>query len=919
MRNIAAMRSIAAHVRRHLPRDTFADDRYEKVVDELTVELEAVYASSLQKGASDEDAWNLVLAQVPSWPALAQALSDAAPRAVRMAERPRPARWLRPMMPERWRTDVSIGFRALAKDRVYAATVVLTLAICLGGNAAIIPAADAILLNPLRVPEPERVVLMANQYPKVESRPGRVSSPPDYLDRLQWVTALEEQALYNYISETIEASGVPTRVLGMVATPSLLRVLRVAPSVGRNFFEEEGRVGNEQRVILSDGLWKELYGGDATAIGRTLRLTGREFTIVGVLPVGFSFGGTEVRFLVPLALTERQRSFEARQSNGWYSVGRLKAGASIEQVRDQLKALDAANLERFPQVRALLISLGFYTSAEPLRDALVRNVRGPLTVLVIAALVVLAIGVANVGHLGYARSRLRLQEFATRLALGAKRGDIVRQHLFEGWLVACAGSVLGIALGFWINAAMRSSRVDALLNATTHSLDPLVIAGTSGLGALVGTLIGLISALPVLAMPLGAMIKEETRASRTGRGARTVRRMLVVAQVAGSFVLLVGAGLLWLSVRTLLSTDLGFRTDNVITGTISLPRTRYASDDDARAFIGRSLEAIRRLPGVVTAGASTIVPLSGSYSSGPLVAEGQVPQPGQPPVGGTISIFTPGYFEATGTSLVRGRYFDERDTLPTAATIVIDDRIARRFWGDADPIGRRVSRLENLKDWGDAGRARWLTVVGVVGHARLRGVEAPDDLGNYYLPYALRPPREFGYTIRTSVDPASIVGLLRTTLASIDRELPLADVRTLIERTDLSLSMRTTTMRLATLFAIVALVLAGVGLYGVLTYLVTRRTHEIGIRLAVGSTPAAIVRLVLREGVGLTLGGITCGVVVLFTLARLFSSYLYGLAPADPWIMTIVAFGLASIGLIACVYPARRAARVDALQVLHSL
>jgi len=913
------MRDVAAYVRRHLPRGTISVDHYEKVLEELTVELEARYTSSLQSGASEEEAWTLVVAQVPSWPALAEALSDAAPRSLPKSETRVAATWLRPLMPERWLQDVRVGLRALSKDRVYAATAVLTLGICLGGNAAILPGVDAILLNPLRVPEPERVLLMANQYPKVESRRASVTSPPDYLDRLQSVTAFEEQALYNYVPETIDAGGVPTRVLGLVATPSLLRVLRVTPSLGRNFLEEEGHPGSEQRVILSDGLWNELYGSDPSAIGRTLRLTGREFTIVGVLPRGFSFGGREVRFWIPLALTERQRSFEARQNNGWYNMGRLKPGASIEQVRDQLKAIDAANLDRFPQVKPLLTSLGFYTSVEPLQDALVRQVKGPLTVLWIAALAVLAIGIANVGHLGFARSRHRLQECATRLALGAKRGDIVSQHLVEGWLVAGAGTVLGLVLGVAINAVMQSSRMSAMQNATTHSLDALVIAGTSGLGVLVGTVVGLISALPVLTMPLGTMIKEEVRTARTGRGARAVQRGLVVAQVACSFMLLVGAGLLWVSVRTLLTTDLGFRTDNVITGTVSLPRTRYSSDDDARAFVSRSLETIRRLPGVVAAGASTIIPLSGNYSSGPLFAEGYAPQPGEPPVGGTISMVTPGYFEATGTALVRGRYFDERDTLPTTATIVVDEDIARKFWGDADPIGKRVSRLENLRDLNNATQARWFTVVGVVRHARLRGIEAPDDLGNYYLPYVVRAPRDFGYTIRTSVEPATIVGLLRTTVASMDRGVPLADVRTLLERTDLSLAARRTTMRLATLFAIVALVLAGVGLYGVLTYLVTRRTHEIGIRVAIGSTPAAIMGLVLREGLGLALGGIALGVVIMFGLGRLVSSYLYGIAPRDPLVMTLVAMGLASIGLVACVYPARRAARVDAIQVLHSL
>lgn len=909
------MRDFAAHVRAHLPRASVPAERYDKVVEELADELESLYAASMQRGASDAEAWQVVLAQVPSWPALADALTATTP-APREARQP--FNRLRPLRAERWLQDIKLGFRTFRKDWGYTTTAVVTLAICLAGNAAILPSVTVMLLHPLQVPEPERVVLMANQYPRVEKRVGIVSAPPDYEDRLRYVGALEEQALYNYTPETIDSGGLPARVLGLIATPSLLRVLRVTPVLGRAFVDNEGTPGNDRRVILSDGLWRELYGGDPAAVGKTLRLTGRDFTIVGVLPPEFAFGGLEVRFWVPLALDARQRSDERRHANGWFSVGRLKPDATIAQVQEQLKALDAANRERFPQMAALLASTGHYTSVSPLGDVLIRGVKTPLLLVWGAALTVLFVGVINLGHLALARSRIRLHELGTRLAIGARTSDIVRQLLVEGWLIAAAGTGLALIAGRWLARLVSTARPAGLSVPSAATLDAEAILIIVALGVLVGALIGIISALPLFTTGLGAMLKEAARSGLRGRTSRTARRALIVAQMACSFVLLVGAAVLWMSVRALLASDIGVRIDNVISGSISLPRQRYSSDDDARAFVNRSLEAMRRLPGVAAAGASTIMPLSNFFSSGPINAEGYIPKRGEPPAAALRASVTPGYFEAAGTRLVRGRFFDERDNDADSRTIVIDEQLARRFWGDADPIGRRVYRPENPSEMLAPGPAsRWLTVVGVAAHARLRGPEAEDDVPPSYVPYAITAPREFGFLVRTAIDPAAIAGQMRSAVASIDPEIPLSDIRTLTERTDLAIAARRTTMQLASVFAFVAVLLSAVGLYGVLTYLVTRRTHEIGVRLALGSTPRRIVGLVLREGLGLAAAGVVVGSIGVLSLRQLLASYVNGVAAADPRMMMLVAIGLASIALAACAYPARRAARVDAIQVLR--
>jgi predicted permease len=909
------MRDFAAHVRAHLPRASVPVERYDKVIEELADELESLYIASMQRGATDAEAWEVVLAQVPSWSALADALTATTPAPGEAQHR---FTRLRRLRTDRWLQDIKLGLRTTRKDWSYTTTAVVTLAICLAGNAAILPAVNDMLLHPLRVPEPERVVLMANQYPRVEKRVGMVSAPPDYEDRLRYVNALDEQALYNYAADTIDSGGLPTRVLGLIATPSLLRVLRVTPALGRAFVDNDGTPGNDRRVILSDGLWRELYGADPAVVGKTLRLTGRDFTIVGVFPPEFSFGGPEVRFWLPLALDARQRSDERRHANGWFSVGRLKPDASIAQVEEQLKALDAANRARFPKMAPLLANTGHYTSVAPLGVVLTRSVKTPLTLVWGAALAVLFVGVINLGHLALARSRIRLHEVGTRLAIGARTWDILRQLLVEGWIIAGAGTCLALIASRWLARLVSAARPAGLPVPSNAFLDAEAILVIVVLGALVGTLIGVISALPLFTTRLGAMLKQETRSGLRGRASRTARRTLIVAQMACSFVMLVGAAVLWMSVRTLLASDLGVKIDHVITGSISLPRQRYSADDDARAFVNRSLEAIRRLPGVAAAGASTIMPMSNMFSSGPINAEGYIPKRGEPPVAALRAIVTPGYFEAAGTVLVRGRFFDERDNDASARTIVIDEQLARRLWGNADPIGRRVYRPERPAEMLAPDPAtRWLTVVGVAAHARLRGPEADDDVPPSYVPYSITAPRDFGFLVRTSIDPAAIAGQMRSAVASIDREIPLSDIRTLTERTDLAIAARRTTMQLATVFALVAVLLSAVGLYGVLTYLVARRTREIGVRLALGSTPRRIVGLVLREGLGLATAGVVVGALGVLSLRQVLASYVNGITMADPRMMALIALGLVSIALAACAYPARRAASVDAIQVLR--
>jgi predicted permease len=911
------MRDFVAHVRRHLSRPEIPDGRYDEVVEELASELEARYAVLLQRGAREEEAWHEVLAQVPSWPALAGELATAAGTGSRTIERRSLVRGSR-IMAERWVKDLTVGVRSLRKHRGFALTAIVTLAVCLGGHAAILAGLNAMVFDPLRIPEPDRVLLMANQYPRVESRRATSSATPDYADRLRHVTALEEQAFYNFFGATVDVGGQAIQMRGMVATPSLFRLLRVTPAHGRVFTDDEGTLGNEDKVILTSGLWRELFGGDPSVVGRRLRLGGREFTIVGVLRPDFSFGDADARFWVPLAFTDRQRSDDARHNNGWFSIGRLAPGATIEQAATQLESLDAVNFERTAApLQQILANTGFYTSVEPLQEVLARDVRRPLFLLWAAAMAVFAIGIVNLGNLALVRSRARLPELGTRLAIGARRLDVIRQLLAEALLVSIAGSAGGLAVGAWLVSILRMRE----LGSAQLRIDPVVVAITLGLGLFTALVVAAVAALPLYTMNAETMLREGARGGTHGRRVRAARRGMVLAQMACSFVVLMGSALLWTSVRNLLAVDLGFRTANVMTGTVSLGGARFTADDAARSFVDRSLAAIRQLPGIVAAGATTIVPLRGNMQTGIILAEGYAARAGEAPVSGRRAIVTPGYFEAVGTPLVRGRYFEERDNQADSRSIIVDDRLARRFWPDGDAIGRRMFRPANPRELQtmDA-NTRWLTVVGVVGNARLRGpavAEGADGTsGTYYLPYAVTAPRDIGLIVHSERESGGVVRDVRSAIARIDRQVPLFDVRTLSERNELALASRTNAMHLAMVFAVVAVFLSAVGLYGVLAYLVAQRAREIGVRLALGSTPRGVVEIVFREGLWLAIGGTALGVALFLTFGRLVASQLYEVRPTDPWLMLLAAATLTAVAALACIIPARRAARVDVLRTL---
>jgi predicted permease len=814
--------------------------------------------------------------------------------------------------------DLLTGLRMLGRDRSFSLTVALTLGLCIGANAALFAVVYNVLLRPLPVPEPERLVLMSNIYPKAGAGDSSNSGVPDYFDRRRAVPALEEQALFDHDNVSMGDDGQPARVLVANVTPSYFRLLRVPAVLGRTFTDEEGELGREHKAVLSDSLWRSRFAADEAIVGKDVRLDGQPYTVVGVMPRSLEAFDPGTLLWRPLAFTAEQKSDDARHSNSYWNVGRLAPGASVEQVQAQIDALNAANLERFPQYKELLLNAGFRTVVRGFHDHLVRRIRPTLYLLWGGALFVLLIGGVNVANLALVRARTRLKELATRLALGAARGQLARQLVLESLLLTLGAAAAGLALAALALRGLSAFDLGDLPHGTDIALGAPAALYTLALAALIGVAMGLVPVLSVLPANLTQVLREEGRGTSAGRGARALRRSLVVGQVAFTFVLLAGAGLLFASFRRVLAVDPGFVREGVLSASVVLPQSRYADDDALRRFTDEALRRVRALPGVSAAGATDTIPFGGRNNDSVILAEGYQMKPGESVISPSSVDVTPGYFEAMGVKLVRGRFFEDADRPDARPVIIVDEKLARRFWPGRDPIGRRLYRPTDINDLtAITDKTVFLTVVGVIGDVKLHDLTEGDEaVGAYYFAMAQNTSRLLTFALKTSGRPASLAGGLRAAVASLDPELPLFDVRTMAQRADTALVDRRSPAMLALAFGGVALLLSAVGVYGVLAYLVTQRSKEIGIRLALGSSARAIFELVLREGLLLIGAGCALGVLGALALRRSLDGLLFGVRATDPLVVGTAAALLALVALTACALPARRATRIDPLVVL---
>jgi len=818
---------------------------------------------------------------------------------------------------DRFFHDLKYAGRVLWRDRGFAATVIFTLAVCIGANAAIFAIINGVLLRPLPIPESDRIVALYNSYPKAGVERAS-SGVPDYYDRRRETDAFEELALYRLNGQTIGGQNEPQRLTGMAVTPSLFRMVKATPHRGRVFREDEGEIGREHEVILSYALWQQLFSGQDSAVGRDLRINGENHTIIGVMPQSFFFMDPDAKLWTPLAFTPQQKSDDARHNNSWTMAGRLKPGVSVGIAQQQVDALNARNLDRFPAFKQILINAGFHTIVAPLQQDLVREVRPTLLMLWAGVLFVLAIGAVNITNLVLIRSSARMRELATRHALGASLPRLMRHLLTETVFLTTVGGALGLIVGYAALRALGSVGLDALPRAHEITIDIKVMGFALSLALLVGLAVGLAPVARLTALNLAQAFREEGRSGTSGRGARGVRRLLVASQVAFAFMLLAGAGLLLTSFHRVLAVDPGFDPANVVTARVAPPASRYRDEAAVRALAERFVTAVRSIPGVEHVGISSSIPFGGDYSDSVILAEGYRMAPGESLISPYRVFATPGYFEALDIPVKRGRTFNDSDTATSPGVVIIDERLAHRFWPGADPVGRRMYQPENPNDLVTPDKnTRYLTVVGVVGETRMAGLATTEDrVGAYYLPFTQFGRRALTLTVRTTGDPLAVAPSIRQQLRALDPELPLYSVRTMADRMNESLADRRTPMVVAIVFAVVALFLAAIGLYGVLAYQVSQRTREIGIRLALGSDSRRVFGLIVKEGMGLLAGGFVAGLGGAFVIRRTMAAQLYGVGPMDPVVLGSVAAVLALVTFVACTLPARRAARIDPIVAL---
>jgi predicted permease len=813
--------------------------------------------------------------------------------------------------------DVRFTLRQLSRQRGFVATAILTLALCLGANATMFSVVNTVILQPLPVSDPGRIVTMWNAYPGagVGGDVRGANGAPDFYDRRAMKDVFEELAAFRYRGRSVEIAGVPQRITSREVTPSFFPLIGADAAIGRTFAEDEGEPGQGEVAVLSHGLWQELFGGEPSVLGRDLRVDGRAHTIVGILPEGFAFRDESVRLWTPLSFSPERR--QRYHSNNYDMIARLRDGVTIERAQAQIDALNAANMDRSPELKPLLIDAGFHTPLHFLQEDLVRDVRDNLYMLWGGVAFVLLIGCVNVANLLLVRTSARAKEMATRSAIGATRGRLVRQVLTETVLLTVIGGALGLLVSQGGLMALEHLDVAELPRGGQIGLDLTTIAFTGGLTLAVGLLMALIPVASLLRVRLSSVLSEEGRSSTAGRGVHTLRKALVSAQIALALVLLVGAGLLLASFRELLAIDPGFEPAGVLTGSVALPDSRYPEDGDLRAFARDALERLQALPSVEAVGLTSHIPFGFGFSDSVIFAEGHVMRPGESVISPTQQAVSPGYFDAMGMRILAGRPFDARDVESSRRVIIIDERLAQRFWPEGNALGGRMWSPNSAEDINNPENATHYDVVGIVESIQMRSLTSQRDAtGAYYFPLAQSPRRGLNLAIKTGGDTRALFGPVRKVIAGLDPELPLFDIRTMPERIEGSLNERRTAMVLTVAFSAVALLLAAVGIYGLLAYMVQLRTREIGIRVALGSDPVDVLRLVFKDGLWLVVIGLGLGVAGALGMRRFIESQLHGVSSLDPGVFGFVMSLLAAVALVACAVPAHRATRIDVVRAL---
>lgn len=801
--------------------------------------------------------------------------------------------------------DLRQGLRSLSKRPGLTAVALVTLALGIGVNTAIFSAVDSVLLRPLPFNDPERVMAVWEHTPHLGIARNEFA-PANYFDLRNQNSVFAELGAFGQLSTNYTGEGDPEQLEGQLVTANVFSILGVAPALGRTFAPDEDQPGKDQVAVLSHTLWQRRFNRDPGIINRSITLNGESFTVVGVMPPDFFFPVRETELWVPWAMEPGQA--EGRGDHYFRLVARLKPGVSPEQANAEAEAIASRLAAEYPRTNE---GLGFVVNS--FHQDYIGDLRRPILILFAAVGLVLLIACANVANLLLAQATTRRREIAIRMALGASRWTIARQLLTESLLLAVAGGVLGVLGAIWGVEALSQLLPESLSKLQAISVDSRVFLFTGGVTVLTAVAFGVVPALHAARANPGDALAETSRDVAGGLSGRYLRRVLVIAEVAVAVVLLAGAGLLIRSFHRLNQVELGFDPDNLLTMRMVLPMPKYLEPESRRAFYDELLRRIDEIPGVESVGINTRLPLSTSGMKFSFSVEGRtLPTDSNLPFA-VYRVVNPDYFRALRIPLHRGRVFDTHDSAGSTPVFLINRRLAEQFWPGEDPTGKR------LKIGPADSPNPWVTIAGVVGDVRQTGLYG-EQLAELYAPYAQErrswmSPQNL--VVRTNRDAASLAGAVREAVWKVDKDQPVSEVKTMDQVFAAAVSRERFQTLLLGLFAALALLLACVGLYGVISYAVAQRTHEIGVRMALGARPWDVLRLVLRQGMTLTFAGLVFGIAGALAVTRVMTELLYGVTATDAVTFISVGALLVVVAFLACYVPARRATKVDPLIALR--
>jgi putative ABC transport system permease protein len=889
-------------IRKQLADLSLSPMREAEIVEELSQHLEDQYEQSLSRGATEEEARQAALTGLAESDLLARELKRVERR---IQHEPLVLGTERTNLLSDIAQDLRYGLRMLAKNPGFTMVAVIALALGIGANSAIFSVVNTVLLRPLPYKNPERLVMVWEENSK-QGFPRDTPSPANFADWRDQNHVFESMAALVEISFNLTGTGDPERIDGRRVSASLFSLLGVEPQLGRAFRVEEDQPGGNHVVIISYGLWQRRFGSDPGIIGKPINLNGESFTVVGVMPRTFQFPTRRDQLWVPVAFDAKDAG--QRGSHYLEVIARIKPAVTLQQAQAEMTTIATRLQQQYPETNT---SIGAVVT--PLHEHVVGDIKPALLVLLGAVAFVLLIACANVANLLLARAAVRQKEIALRLALGAGRARLIRQFLTESVLLAAFGGCFGLLLSILGLSLLKRFIPPNISQAQAITIDAKVLIFTVLVSLVTGLIFGLAPAMQSANFNLNDTLKESGRDSAAGSRGNRIRGLLVISEVAVSFILLIGAGLLINSFLHLRNVDPGFRAEKALTMKIVLPEVRYADKEQRGVFYRELIRRVETLPGVVSAAVATNLPLTETGNSVGVSIEGRAdPAPDRVPIVIT-RIISPRYFETMGIPLLKGRAFTETDKTESESpsVIVVSETTARTFWPGEDALGKHIKIGRSNSD------NKWLTVVGVVKDVRqFELVVEPKP--QMYLPFTQAnffEPRAL--VVKTNLPPLSLAATVRKTVWEIDKDQPVSDIASMETIVAESVARQRFSMLLLGVFAGLALVLAAVGIYGVMSYSVAQRTREIGIRMALGAQRSDVLKLTVGQGLRLATIGVAIGLVAAFVLTRVMASLLFGVSATDPTTFITISLVLMSVALMASYIPALRATKVDPMFALR--